>query len=417
MMNAKITSIRSDVGHSTGSRLALLLASAAIIWMNARILGPEGQGFVALFSLGVLTISSAGAFIAGGAVVYLQQRINLRDAWWPGVLWLAGVATAVGILGYITEWLPVYWAIEIAVAGFVQGLIIFHAQLALAVNRVALYNVVTAGQTTLLALFLATCFYGLGWRMVDAWVMCLEVTLVLTLMTSCKVFRTLGRPRFRLSSDLWQLLWSYGRLSASGGLLQMWTNRANISILERTGGIGLSGAGVYSVAYYGVEAIWAFSRGLAPVLHSRVASMHEEQEERLALTLKFTRWSIWVTLPLSLIAAGLPDKVYLAIFGFPGIANVLRALFPLMLTGAVCSVWAHHLSGVGGHKWNAWSSGAGFLLLCALAPVGIAEFGVSGAAIVASLAGGIQLLGLGLGLAQTEKIRLLPWLFSRSSEQ
>ena len=416
-MNAKTPSIRSDVRHSTGSRLALLLASAAIIWMNARILGPEGQGFVALFSLGVLTISSAGAFIAGGAVVYLQQRIDLRDAWWPGVLWLAGVAAAVGILGSITEWLPVNWVIEIAWVGFVQGLIIFHAQLALAVNRVPLYNVVTAGQTTLLALLLATCFYGVGWQMVDAWVMCLEVTLVVMLMTSLQVFQTLGKPRFRFSADLWQLLWSYGRLSASGGLLQMLTNRANISILERTGGIGLGGAGVYSVAYYGVEAIWAFSRGLAPVLHSRVAGMRGEQEERLSLTRKFTRWSIWVTLPMSLLAAGLPDQVYMAIFGFSGVSEVLRALLPLMLTGAVCSVWAHHLSGVGGHKWNAWSSGAGFVVLCASAPAGIAEFGISGAAIAASFAGGIQLLGLGLGLAQTEKIRLLPWLFSRTSQQ
>ena len=401
---------RSDIRHSTMLRGLLLLSSAAVIWMNARALGAEGQGFVALFGLGMLTISAAGAFIAGGAVVYLQQRVDLRLVWWPGMLWLAAVAAGVGALAWRMNWLPRLWLPEICLAGFLQGAIIFHAQLGLACKRVKLHNWLTSGQTALLALILLPTYFGVGWQTPDAWATCLEITLVLMFFASLSVFRGLGAPVLRLDRTAMGLLWHYGRFAASGGLLQMWTNRANISLLERASSTGLTGAGVYAVAYYGLEAIWSFSRGLAPVLHSRIAGMSsgEGGSAQRQLTLRFARMTMLITSPLAVLAVVLPDSLYAWVFGFPGIAPVLRGLFPLMLTGALCGVLAHHLSGIGAHKWNAGTSAAGLLALLLTAPFAIEAWGATGAAVAASFAGIVQLAGLIVGFRRTTNVRPAP---------
>lgn len=388
---------RSDVRHATLFRAILLLSSAAAIWMNARILGAEGQGFVALFGLGMLTVSAAGAFIAGGAVVYLQQKIDLKEAWWPGVVWLVVVTSAVGLIAAATGWLPIPWLPEICLAGFLQGSIIFHAQLALALKRVKLHNWLTSGQTALLALLLAPTYFGFGWQSTDAWAACLLLTLLATFAASLLIFRDLGRPPLAISRRALALLWRHGRFAASGGLLQMWTNRANISLLERSGVVGLSGAGIYAVAYYGLEAIWSFSRGLAPVLHSRIAGMGADKLAQRDLTRRFIRLTLLITIPLALIAVAIPDRTYTWIFGFNGISPALRALSPLMITGALSSVIAHHLAGIGAHKWNATTSAVGLVALLLAAPFAIEEWGVIGAAGAASFAGAVQFVGLAWG--------------------
>ena len=396
--------LRGDVRHSTVSRAILLAASAATIGMNARVLGPEGQGFVALFGLAMLTISSIGAFVAGGAVVYLRRQFALRDLWLPGMAWLTIVTAGVGFAGVMMGWLPGHWALDICVAGWLQAAAIFHGQLALACDEVKLHNALSAGQILLTSLLLATLYFGFGFQSLDAWVTGLLVGLLLTFLASLRIFRRIGRPIWRISRPALSAMWRHGRSAASGGLLQMWTNRSNLALLERAPSAGIAATGVYAVAWYGLEAIWAFSRGLAPVLHSRIAGMSSvKAADRRALTRRFTGWSLAATAPLAAIAALTPDGVYAWIFGFGGISPVLRALTPLMLTGAVCSVWAHHLSGIGAHIWNAVTSGAGLLTLLILAPSWIASDDAVGAAWAASVAGAVQCLGLWLALTREDK--------------
>jgi O-antigen/teichoic acid export membrane protein len=401
MIDARLS---GDVRHSTVSRAILLAASAATIWMNARVLGPEGQGFAALFGLAMLTISSIGAFVAGGAVVYLRRQFAPRDLWLPGMVWLTIVTAAVSFAGVGSGWLPAHWALDIGIAGWLQAAAIFHGQLALACDEVKLHNALSAGQILLTSLLLATLYFGFGFQSEDAWVTGLLIGLLLTFLASLRIFRYIGRPIWRISRPALSAMWRHGRSAASGGLLQMWTNRSNLALLERAPSAGIAATGVYAVAFYGLEAIWAFSRGLAPVLHSRIAGMSDvNAADRRALTRRFTGWALAATAPLAAVAALTPDSVYLWIFGFEGISPVLRALTPLMLTGAVCSVWAHYLSGIGAHIWNAMTSGAGLLTLLILAPSWIASDGAVGAAWAASVAGAVQILGLGLALRRLDR--------------
>ena len=64
--------LRRTILQSIQSRAWLLLLSTAIILINTRALGPEGQGQIAWVQLGLLLVTGASEFIAGGAVVYLK---------------------------------------------------------------------------------------------------------------------------------------------------------------------------------------------------------------------------------------------------------------------------------------------------------------------------------------------------------
>jgi len=86
-------------------------------------------------------------------------------------------------------------------------------------------------------------------------------------------------------------------------------------------------------------------------------------------------------------------------------------LGPAAIAGAFSSVVAHHLSGIGQHRWNAWTSGAGLLTLLILATATIPAYGAIGAAYAASGAAIVQALGLLAAWSKCESTPLKNLLF------
>ena len=162
-----------------------------------------------------------------------------------------------------------------------------------------------------------------------------------------------------------QRLWRYGRSAQTGALLQMLTNRANFSILARSQA-GLAASGIYSIAYYGLEAMWLVPRALAPLVYTRAAAADSKQQ-RMHSTTNALWKALLGTLALLIPAVLIPDTWYEWAFGFDGIQPVIWSLAPAAVCGAVASIVAHHLSGIGQHRWNAWTSGLGLVTLAWLA--------------------------------------------------
>ena len=81
-------------------------------------------------------------------------------------------------------------------------------------------------------------------------------------------------------------------------------------------------------------------------------------------------------------------------FGINGVAVPLRLLAPGMVAGAISSIIAHHLSGIGLHRCNALTSALGLVVLVCVGLIVIPQMGVSGAAIAASCAYSVQAVSL-----------------------
>ena len=187
------------------------------------------------------------------------------------------------------------------------------------------------------------------------------------------------------------LLFRYGSQGSTGSILQLLTNRANLSLLNHF--IGPAGAGVYSVVYYGVEAVWTVARALAPMVNTEVATASSSVERR-TITARYLKRTLILTIPLTILATAVPEPVYAWIFGIKGIAIPLRILAPGMIAGAISSILAHHLSAIGLHKWNARTSAIGLTVLIILGWFTVPTYGVAGAAVAASAAYVSQAVGL-----------------------
>jgi O-antigen/teichoic acid export membrane protein len=204
-------------------------------------------------------------------------------------------------------------------------------------------------------------------------------------------------------------LWTFGRAAQSGALLQMLTNRANLSLLAQAPA-GIAASGVYSIAFYGLEAMWLIPRALAPLVYTRTAAENQRDVRVSNTRAQLKRALLGAAISL-LCAALIPESTYRLVFGFDGIRPVVIGLAPAAIAGAFSSIVAHHLSGIGQHRWNAWTSAAGFVTLLTLATTLIPMFGAVGAAYAASGAAIVQAFGLLAAWSKCESTSALKLFF------
>ncbi len=379
--------------HSIVTRALLLAFTTAVILLNTRVLGASGQGEIAWIQLGILVVTGVSGFLAGGAVVYLQKELPLRAMLLPGHVWLVVSAVLGTWAGISAGFLPADHVGAMAGLGWLQGAIIFHSQLLLADHRVRQHNILQVIQAGLLLTALLVAFFGLQQESVGSFIGALEVSLGLTAALS--MFWVAKLPAIEQRTAPMQVvrqLWKFGRSAQTGALLQMLTNRSNLSILAQSQA-GLAASGVYSIAYYGLEAMWLVPRALAPLVYTRTAA-EPNRSIRLEATRKALGQALLGTASLLAVAVVIPDSWFAWAFGFAGIQPVVHALAPAALFGATASIVAHHLSGIGKHHWNAATSGLGLITLLVLAREWVPEAGAVGAAWAASAAAAVQCTGL-----------------------
>jgi O-antigen/teichoic acid export membrane protein len=379
--------------HSIVTRALLLAFTTAVILLNTRVLGASGQGEIAWIQLGILVVTGVSGFLAGGAVVYLQKELPLRAMLLPGHVWLVVSAVLGTWAGISAGFLPADHVGAMAGLGWLQSAIIFHSQLLLADHRIRQHNILQVMQAGLLLTALLVAFFGLQQESVGSFIGALEVSLGLTAALS--MFWVAKLPAIEQRTAPMQVvrqLWKFGRSAQTGALLQMLTNRSNLSILAQSQA-GLAASGVYSIAYYGLEAMWLVPRALAPLVYTQTAA-ESSRSLRLEATRKALGKALLGTAALLAVAVVIPDSWFAWAFGFAGIQPVVRALAPAALLGAAASIVAHHLSGIGKHHWNAATSGLGLITLLVLAREWAPESGAVGAAWAASAAAAVQCTGL-----------------------
>ena len=388
--------------HSIVTRALLLAFTTAVILINTRVLGASGQGEIAWIQLGILVVTGVSGFLAGGAVVYLQKELPLRAMLLPGHVWLVISAVLGTWAGISAGFLPAEHFRAMAGLGWLQGAIIFHSQLLLADHRIRQHNVLQVMQAGLLLTGLLVAFFGIQHESIGAFIGALALSLGLTAALSMFwVTKLPAAEALPAPAEVVRQLWKFGRSAQTGALLQMLTNRSNLSILAQSSA-GLAASGVYSIAYYGLEAMWLVPRALAPLVYTRTAA-ETNRSIRLKATRKALGKALLGTASLLAVAVVIPDSWFAWAFGFSGIQPVVHALAPAALLGAAASIVAHHLSGIGKHHWNAATSGLGLITLLVLAREWVPESGAVGAAWAASAAAAVQCVGLLIAWWRSER--------------
>ena len=385
----------SDISHSIGSRLVLLVATLGTVLLNSHFLGESGLGSVALLQFGLLLVTGMAGFVAAGAVVFVRRSHKPSQLRKVAYLWCLLSAIVASVLGSALGIIPSEWLIASSVLGLMQSIIVFHSQLLIAGGRIRTNNQLQIVQTfSLLTSTLLTYLYfgittpiGFMWALAAA----LAIALVFSIIAMKGNWESAPTSGSHDANSATPLLFRYGSQGSTGSILQLLTNRANLSLLNHF--IGTAGAGIYSVVYYGVEAVWTIARALAPMVNTEVAAASSSVERR-TITSGYLKRTLMLTVPLTILASAVPESIYAWVFGINGIAVPLRILAPGMIAGAISSIIAHHLSAIGLHIWNARTSAIGLTVLISIGRFAIPTYGIAGAAMAASAAYLSQAAGL-----------------------
>ena len=384
------------------ARVVMLIATSFTVILTTRTLGASGQGDWALLQFGLLLVTGLAGFVAGGAVVYVRKFFSARQML---PLALAGIATAMVVgawLGSFTGWVPPHWQHDAMWLGGLQAAVIFMSQLHLAAGNVRYYHLTQVVQVVALAAAWGV-MVGAGLGDMEHLVSALRGSLTMTLGLLILQTHNVWTPMTSGKESVHRLMLTKGAEGQTGSLLQLLTNRLNLSQLERF--VSLDASGLYSLGYYSMEAVWTVGRAFAPAVHAEAARTDDPAHRRA-----HTMWHVWRVLGLSSFGAVmgivLPDSLWEAIFQVSGLRSVLVALAPAMVAGGVASILSHHLSGVGLHRWNAITSAAGLATLW-----GCSVWWIPGSAMLE----GAVMAGWAMSCAAVVQCTGLAWAFHRAT--
>ena len=370
-----------------------MIITLSTVLLNSHYLGEEGLGSVALLQFGLLLVTGMAGFVAAGAVVFVRRSHKPKDIRGLAYLWCIFSAITASYLCVWVGAIPGNWLFDAAFLGFLQSIVIFHSQLLIAAGKIKEHNILFLVQAAVILINVAIAYLIKGDATPEDFANALSIAFLVTVIATFALLRGAwnDEPTVKAEGNVASKLIVNGAQGQTGSILQLLTNRSNLSLLENF--MGSAGAGVYSVVYYGAEAVWTVARALAPMVNNEVARTSNSVEAR-NITLGYLKQTLSLTLPLVIIACMIPESIYSWMFGIDGIATPLRLLAPGMIAGAISSIIAHHLSGVGLHRWNAATSGVALAVLLGVGWFIIPTMEVCGAAIAASCAYSAQALGL-----------------------
>ena len=137
---------------------------------------------------------------------------------------------------------------------------------------------------------------------------------------------------------------------------------------------------VYSIAYYGLEAMWLVPRALAPLVYTQTAA---ESSRSMRLSNAKGTGEGPARNGCTPGHCHADSRQLVCGPGFEGINPWCMRALPALF-GAAASIIAHHLSGIEKHHWNAATSGLGLITLLILAREWAPESGAVGATWAAS---------------------------------
>jgi len=211
---------------------------------------------------------------------------------------------------------------------------------------------------------------------------------------------------------LWKSLVRYTALTYLGNTVQFLVQRLDVLLLSALS--GLREVGLYSVAYGTAELLLLLPQRFSNLYLARIAASHpmsKAEEVRLLSSLVF----LMTLVGAAALAVLAPFGVRL-LYGtaFAGSVRPLWFLLPGICAAATASIQAAYLAGLGGVKTTAQINCAGLALNAFLNLILIPRYGISGAAVAASLTYAAQAALLSRTVGRLTQTRPLAMLTSAS---
>jgi len=370
---------------TAGSRIIIALITFAIVVINARTLGKEGVGEIALIVLGITIILLISNFVGGGALVYLIPRYDPFKLIVPSFTW-AILSSVVGaqLLSFF-KLIPVEYTYHVMFLSLFQALGAVNLTFLLGKERIKQYNLISVLQFVALIATLVWLIYGMNRIEVMSYVYALYVAYILTFIISFLAIRKFIKiTNFDKFDEVLIQVFKYGSYVQLANLLQLMNYRLGYYIIEKY--LGKASLGIFDVGNKVSEGLWLIGKSVAMVQYTKISNNNIPDYAR-DLTIRFLKFVFVITFFMLVMLLLLPDSFFMFVFGkdFTGLNKVVQSLAVGILSMSVSMILSHFFSGTGRHYHNTISSGIGLVLTLIFGFTLIPHMGITGAGITASV--------------------------------
>jgi O-antigen/teichoic acid export membrane protein len=377
-----------------GSRVVIMVGTFCVVLLNTHYLGAEGQGTASLINFGILLVVALSNFVGGGALVYLIPRLEKGSTVLPSLGWAVMSAVIMLAIFLVFPFLPQEYVWHIAVLGLMQSLFVYLSQISLAAGDSRAYNVSVSVQSASLPVSLFVLLGPLGWRTPTAVVVSLYISFALTLLFFLAyTLHHLKHTKVEANVGVWKQMFGLGKYAQGGNILHILNQRMSVVMLENLAANGRAMAGIFSIAMYGAEVLWAIPKSLSVDQYSRISNSNNWQEQR-SITNGYLRIAGAVVFTGALAALLIPQWLYDWVMqrDLAGLRETVLWLIPGIVVNSFSIILAHFFSGTGRHRFNFYASGLGLLAGVAIGFAYIPAYGTAAAAAATSIAFALQFL-------------------------
>ena len=373
------------IAGTAGTRLIIAVITFIVVIINARTLGSEGVGEIALIVLGITIILLISNFVGGGALVYLIPRYKAFQIILPSYIWAVVSAALGAYVLNITGLIPAKYAFHIFMLSLMQALGAVNMNFLLGKEKIKRYNIVQLIQFAVLIVSLIVFYYLLDEKSVLFYVYSLYLAFGSALALSFLFIRNFIKISGlkELPHVLKQIL-KYGFYVQFANFLQLMNYRLSYYIIENY--LGKSSLGIFDVGNKLSEGLWLVGKSVSMVQYSKISNT-ESKDYAVELTLRFLKFVFVSTFLMLVVLLILPQTFFTFVFGkdFFDVNTIIQALSPGILAMSLSMIFSHYFSGVGKHYHNTVSSAIGLTFTVVFGFTLIPSMGIIGAGITASL--------------------------------
>ena len=370
---------------TAGTRLFTSIISFIVVIINARALGSEGVGEIALIVLGITIIMLISNFIGGGALVYLIPRHNSFQLFLPSYIWAFLSSSGGAYLLNVFNLIPGKFAFHIFALSFIQALGSVNMTFLLGKEKIKEYNLISIIRFTVLISAMIIYFYVAGRKETISYVYSLYFAFSLTFFVSfLMTIKYINNVSLKGLGGVLKHVLKYGSFVQFANLIQLMNYRISYYIIESY--VGKAGLGIFDVGNKMSEGIWLVGKSVSMVQYSKISNT-KSKEYSVELTVRFLKFVFTATLLALIVLLLLPESFFGFVFGkdFDNLNLIIQSLSVGIMAMSLSMILSHYFSGVGRHYHNTISSAIGLIFTLTAGFTLIPKIGIVGAGITASI--------------------------------
>lgn len=362
-----------------------MLFQIALLLISTQFLGTEGRGELSLFILNITIVIQVSSLIGGESLVYWASRASFKQLIKNTHLWAFFALTVTTSILFVFKQLKLELLIFFLVAAALQVLLHIYQQLLLGYNQIETVNksfigqqlIACAGTILLFSIFEPSVEHFI-WAHISG-----QATAVI--MVGTKLF-SIEKATIVQQENLLKKLLGMGTTIQLGNLAQTLNNRLAYFIINSFLKNGTGLVGLYSTALMVSEKALFIPKSFARVQYSTIANQ-ENSNDSISTTFKFLKLTVWITIPVLITMAIVPESWYLWVIGdgFGGLKSVMLWIIPGLFMLMVSNVLSHYFSGIGKYHINSIGSFLGLITTAIGGFVFIPIYGIEVAAMVTSV--------------------------------